>query len=118
MLQVIAKPFIIQAEGSAPKLIQEYVGNVATPGAPLSLAHMKASPGWTEPGQTPEFDEYTLVLAGTLVVETREGRQEVPAGQAVIAKAGDWVRYTAPEGAEYVAVCLPAFRPDTVHRDR
>lgn len=118
MVQIIRKPFIIQAEGSAPKLIQEFVGNVATPGAPLSLAHMKASPGWTEPGQTPEFAEYTLVLGGTLVVETRDGQQAVTAGQAVIAPAGAWVRYTAPEGAEYIAVCLPAFTPDTVHRDR
>jgi quercetin dioxygenase-like cupin family protein len=78
---------------------------------------MKASAGWEEPGQTPEFDEYTLVLGGTLHVETREGVTKVGANQAVIAKAGEWVRYSAPDGAEYVAVCLPAFHPDTVHRD-
>jgi len=93
---------------------------VATGTSEVSVARMKASEGWEEPGQTPEFDEYTLVLAGTLKVETREGVQDVHAGQAVIAKAGTWVRYSAvaPGGAEYVSVCRPAFHPDTVHRDQ
>jgi quercetin dioxygenase-like cupin family protein len=117
MVQVVRQPTVIQAEGTAPKLIQEFVGNVTTGTKAVSVARMKASAGWEEPGQTPEFDEYTLVLGGTLHVETREGVTKVGANQAVIAKAGEWIRYSAPDGAEYVAVCLPAFHPDTVHRD-
>ena len=119
MPTLIPHPVVIQAEGTRPKLIEEFVGLASSGTAAVSIARMTASEGWEEPGQTPEFDEYTLVLAGTLLVETREGVTEVLAGQAVIAKAGEWVRYraTAPGGAQYVAVCLPAFHPETVHRD-
>ena len=119
MLQVVRQPFVIHAEGNKPKLIEEFIGNVASGTPAVSIARMTATEGWVEPGQTPAFDEYTLVLKGTLQVETREGLTEVHAGQAVIAPAGAWVRYsaTAPGGAEYIAVCLPAFHPDTVHRD-
>jgi quercetin dioxygenase-like cupin family protein len=119
MLHVVRQPHVIQAEGNRPKLIEEFIGQIATGTAAVSIARMTASEGWVEPGQTPEFDEYTLVLAGTLQVETREGITEIQAGQAVIAKAGDWVRYsaTAAGGAQYVAVCLPAFQPGSVHRD-
>ncbi|BDU71319.1 cupin domain-containing protein [Mesoterricola silvestris] len=119
MVQLVTQPFVIRPEGNKPKLIEEFVGNVATGTREVSIARMKAAGGWLEPGQTPRFDEYTLVLAGTLRVETREGITDVQANQAVITRAGQWVRYSAPEaeGAEYVAVCLPAFHPDTVHRD-
>ena len=119
MLQVVRTPHLIHAEGTHPKLIEEFIGNVATGTPEVSIARMTASEGWVEPGQTPAFDEYTLVLASTLQVETREGLTEVRAGQAVIAKAGAWVRYSAtgPGGAQYVAVCLPAFHPERVHRD-
>jgi len=109
----------IQAEGNKPKEILEYVGRVNSGTAQVSVARMKSPPGWAEPGQTPEFDEYTVVLRGTLRVEGRERTVDVGAGQAVIAPAGEWVRYSSPtsEGADYVAVCLPAFSPATVHRD-
>lgn len=123
----IPKPTVIPAAGSKPKLIEEYIGRVNTPdavtaGAP-SIARMKSPAGWAEPGQTPEFDEYTVVLRGMLRVETRRDHTlqhiDVHAGQAVITHAGEWVRYSTPgeEGAEYVAICLPAFSPATVHRD-
>ncbi len=119
MARRIEKPTIIQSAGNLPKRIEEFVGlvNSGTDGA--SVARMTSPPGWVEPGQTPEFDEYTLVLRGTLRVETRAGALEVEAGQAVIAPRGEWVRYSTPGrgGAEYVAVCVPAFSPDTVHRD-
>jgi quercetin dioxygenase-like cupin family protein len=119
MLQVVRQPHVIHAEGNQPKLIEEFIGRVATGTTAVSIARMTASEGWVEPGQTPAFDEYTLVLAGTLQVATKDGVTEVQAGQAVIAKAGEWVRYSAtgPGGASYVAVCLPAFHPETVHRD-
>ena len=119
MPTLIPVPSRITAAGNKPKLIEEFVGNVASGTREVSIARMKASEGWMEPGQTPEFDEYTLVLAGTLRVETREGVTEVQANQAIITRAGQWVRYSAlgAGGAEYVAVCLPAFHPDTVHRD-
>ena len=109
----------ITAAGNKPKIIQEYVGRVNSKTSAASIAHMKSSSGWVEPGQTPEFDEYTLVLKGCLKVESRDGVQEVRAGQAIITSKGEWVRYSTPEadGAEYIAVCLPAFSPDTVHRD-
>ena len=109
----------ITAAGNKPKIIQEYVGRVNSKTSAASIAHMKNSSGWVEPGQTPEFDEYTLVLKGCLKVESRDGVQEVRAGQAIITSKGEWVRYSTPEadGAEYIAVCLPAFSPDTVHRD-
>lgn len=119
MATLIPEPTVIEAAGNQPKLIREYVGRVNSGSSALSVAHMKSPAGWLEPGQTPEFDEYTLVLAGTLRVETKGGTLDVAAGQAVIAHAGEWVRYSSPHegGADYVAICTPAFSPDTVHRD-
>jgi quercetin dioxygenase-like cupin family protein len=117
MPELIAKPTRIEAAGSIPKQIDEYVGRVNTGTGELSLAVMTSPEGWTEPGQRPDFDEYTLVLEGEVHVEHEGGRLEVKAGQAVLAKAGEWVRYGTPGGARYVALCLPAFSPDTVHRD-
>jgi mannose-6-phosphate isomerase-like protein (cupin superfamily) len=119
MPRLIENATKIESAGSLPKQIAEYVGRVNSATAQVSIAHMKSPPGWTEPGQTPDFDEYTLVLRGMLRVESRDGALEVRGGQAVIAHAGEWVRYSSPssEGAEYVAVCLPAFSPTTVHRD-
>jgi mannose-6-phosphate isomerase-like protein (cupin superfamily) len=119
MLKRIESPTRIQAVGNKPKEIAEYIGLVNSGTAALSVARMKSPSGWVEPGQTPEFDEFTLVLSGTLHVEGREQSLDVQGGQAVIAPAGEWVRYSSPgpEGAEYVAVCLPAFSPKTVHRD-
>ena len=118
-MQRIEKPTVIAAAGNLPKRIAEYVGRVNSGTAALSIAHMTSPAGWQEPGQTPEFDEYTVVLRGTLRVETRSGAVDVPAGQAIVAQKGEWVRYSTPGsvGAEYVAVCVPAFSPDTVHRD-
>ncbi len=115
----IPAPTRIAAAGNKPKEIAEYVGRVNSKTSAVSVAHMKSPPGWVEPGQTPRFDEYTLVLRGMLRVEHRGGTIDVRAGEAVIAAAGEWVRYSSPEadGAEYVAVCVPAFSPDTVHRD-
>jgi mannose-6-phosphate isomerase-like protein (cupin superfamily) len=109
----------IQAAGNKPKEIAELIGRVNSSTSEVSVAHMKSPGGWVEPGQTPEFNEYTLVLRGMLRVEGRNETIDVRAGQAVIAEAGQWVRYSSPEadGAEYVAVCLPAFSPATVHRD-
>lgn len=117
MPTLIAEPRRIPAAGNKPKLIDEFVGRVNTGTAALSLARMQSPPGWREPGQTPDFDEYTVVLEGYLRVEHLEGALEVRAGQAVVAHAGEWVRYSTPEGATYLAICLPAFTPDTVHRD-
>jgi quercetin dioxygenase-like cupin family protein len=113
----VSEPKRIIAAGNKPKSIEEFIGRVNTGTSALSIARMKSPPGWEEPGQTPEFDEYSLVLAGTLRVEHATGAIEVRAGEAIIAAAGEWVRYSTPEGAEYIAVCLPAFSPDTVHRD-
>jgi ethanolamine utilization protein EutQ (cupin superfamily) len=117
--ELIRGPSRIEAAGSPPKLIDEYVGRVNSGERRLSIAHMRSPEGWVEPGQRPEFDEYTLVLGGCLRVEHDHGALDVRAGQAVLARAGEWVRYSTPEpaGAQYVAVCLPAFSPDTVHRD-
>jgi mannose-6-phosphate isomerase-like protein (cupin superfamily) len=119
MPRLIEGPTQITAVGNKPKLIREYVGRVNSRTEETSVAHMVSPGGWVEPGQTPEFSEYTLVLKGMLQVESREGVLEVRAGQAVITAPGEWVRYSTPEaeGAEYVAVCLPAFSPGTVHRD-
>jgi mannose-6-phosphate isomerase-like protein (cupin superfamily) len=116
---LIARPTRVEAAGNKPKLIDEYVGRVNSGTSSTSVAHMRSPGGWQEPGQTPEFDEFTVVLRGTLRVEYREGSMDVHAGQAVIAHRGEWIRYSTPEaeGAEYIAVCLPAFAPDTVHRD-
>ena len=119
MPTLIEKPTRITAAGNKPKLIDEYVGRVNSGEAGVSIAHMRSPAGWAEPGQTPEFDEYTLVLRGTLRVEHRGGAIDVRAGQAVRVRRGEWVRYGTPgqDGAEYVAVCLPAFSPETVHRE-
>jgi mannose-6-phosphate isomerase-like protein (cupin superfamily) len=119
MPEFIAKPSRIAAAGNKPKLIDEYVGRVNSGEAGVSIAHMRSPAGWVEPCQTPDFDEYTLVLRGTLRVDHRDGVLDVHAGQAVLVRRGEWVRYSTPgeEGAEYVAVCLPAFSPDAAHRD-
>jgi mannose-6-phosphate isomerase-like protein (cupin superfamily) len=119
MARLIEKPTIVQAAGNKPKVIEEFVGRVNSGTAAVSVARMKSPGGWIEPGQTPEFDEYTVVLRGTLRVTTKNGDLDVRAGQAVITPAGEWVKYSTPgdEGAEYVAICLPAFSPETVHRD-
>lgn len=119
MPELIEKPSRVTAVGEPPKLIDEYVGRVNTGEERLSMAHMRSPSGWAEPGQRPEFDEYTMVLRGTLHVEYEGGALDVPAGQGVHTSPGEWVRYSTPgpEGAEYIAVCLPAFTPDTVHRD-
>lgn len=119
MPTLIEKPTTIEAAGSKPKIIQEYIGRVNSNTAGVSVAHMRSPSGWEEPAQVPEFDEYTLVLRGALTVEFDGGVMQVAAGQAVVAHAGERVRYSTPgaEGAEYIAVCLPAFSPDTVHRD-
>jgi ethanolamine utilization protein EutQ len=118
MPRLIEKPTQIQAEGQPPKIIREYVGRVNSQTPAVSVAHMKSPSGWTEPAQTPEFDEYTVVLAGMLRVDFEGGSMDVNAGQGVITHRGEWVRYSSPgkDGAEYIAVCLPAFSPDTVHR--
>jgi mannose-6-phosphate isomerase-like protein (cupin superfamily) len=115
----VAAPTRVEAAGTPPKLIDEYVGRVNSGTEALSIAHMRSPGGWSEPGQTPEFDEYTVVLRGSLRVESAGGAIDVGAGQAVICPAGEWVRYSTPdpEGAEYIAVCRPAFAPDIVHRD-
>jgi mannose-6-phosphate isomerase-like protein (cupin superfamily) len=117
---LIAKPTRVEAAGNKPKLIDEYVGRINSATSTTSVAHMRSPRGWQEPGQTPEFEEFTVVLRGTLRVEHRDGSFDVHAGQAVIAHSGEWVRYSTPgeEGAEYIAVCLPAFAMDTVHRDQ
>jgi mannose-6-phosphate isomerase-like protein (cupin superfamily) len=115
----IQQPTIVQAAGNKPKIIEEYFGRVNSKTDAVSVARMKSPSGWIEPGQTPEFDEYTVVLRGTLRVTTHSGSTDVHAGQGVLVQAGEWVQYSTPgsEGAEYVAVCLPAFSMDTVHRD-
>src|SRR5438876_8495432 len=120
MPQLIPNPTRIQSAGAKPKLIDEYVGRVNTSEAAASIAHMRSPAGWEEPGQTPEFDEYTVVLKGTLRVRHMSGEMDVHAGQAVMVRRGEWIRYSTPEpdGAEYIAVCLPAFSPQTVHRDQ
>jgi mannose-6-phosphate isomerase-like protein (cupin superfamily) len=119
MAKLIESPTRIEAHGLPPKIIEEFVGRVNSQTDGVSIARMRSPSGWSEPGQTPEFDEYSIVLRGTLRVETREGTLDVLAGQAVITRRGEWVRYSTPgaEGAEYLAVCMPAFSPQTVHRD-
>jgi mannose-6-phosphate isomerase-like protein (cupin superfamily) len=119
MPTLIDKPARVEAAGTKPKLIDEYIGRVNSRTGEVSIAHMRSPGGWQEPGQAPQFDEYTIVLRGMLLVEHRAGVLEVHAGQAVITHAGEWVRYStpSPDGAEYIAVCLPAFSPETVHRD-
>jgi quercetin dioxygenase-like cupin family protein len=119
MLKIITSPARIQAAGIPPKTIEEFIGRVSSGTGSLSVARMTSPSGWSEPGQTPDFEEFTVVLRGQLRVETRDGAQDVLAGQAVIAPRGQWVRYSTPgpDGAEYIAVCLPAFSPQSVHRD-
>ena len=119
MPRLIDAPARVEAAGNKPKLIDEYVGRVRSGTQSLSVAHMRSPGGWVEPGQRPDFDEYTLVLKGMLRVEFEGGAFDVRAGQAVVAQRGEWVRYSTPgeQGAEYVAICAPAFSMDTVHRD-
>ncbi len=120
MAKLIASPTLVAAAGNKPKVIEEFIGRINSATAEISLARMVSPAGWQEPGQRPEFDEYTLVLKGVLRVETAGETIEAGAGQAVLSQKGEWVRYSSPgpEGAEYIAVCLPAFSPDTVHRDK
>ncbi|HUJ32754.1 MAG TPA: hypothetical protein VLY23_15840 [Candidatus Acidoferrum sp.] len=117
MPTLIEKPTRIEAAGTEPKTIEEFVGRVNSKTSALSVAHMRSPAGWLEPGQTPEFDEYTLVRKGVLRVTHKNGTLDVGAGQAVVTHRGEWVQYSTPEGADYISVCLPAFSPDTVHRD-
>ena len=116
---LIQQPSIVEAAGNKPKIIREYVGRVNSATSALSIAEMQSPGGWVEPGQTPEFDEYTLVLRGMVRVAHANGALDVHPSQTVLARAGEWVQYSTPEadGAEYVSVCLPAFSPDLVHRD-
>jgi ethanolamine utilization protein EutQ (cupin superfamily) len=119
MARHIAKPTVIEAAGTPPKSIEEFIGRVNTGTTAVSIARMKSPCGWSEPGQRPEFDEYTVVLGGTLHVRLAEGELDVAAGEAIVIPAGEWVAYStpAPGGAEYIAVCLPAFSPALVHRE-
>ena len=116
----IKSPTIIKAAGNKPKQIEEFIGRVNTKTGAVSIARMKSPPGWIEPGQTPEFDEYTVVLKGMLRVDSDKETMDIHAGETVIVRKGEWVKYSSPgpEGAEYIAVCLPAFSPETVHRDK
>lgn len=116
---IIKGPSIIEAAGNKPKIIEEYFGRVNSKTEAVSIARMKSPAGWVEPGQTPEFDEYTVVLKGTLRVTHKNGFEDIHESQAILIPKGEWVQYSSPEepGAEYVAVCLPAFSPGTVHRD-
>jgi mannose-6-phosphate isomerase-like protein (cupin superfamily) len=119
MPTLISQPTKIEAAGNKPKIIEEFIGRVNSNESRLSIARMKSPSGWVEPGQTPQFVEFTIVLKGMLRVKHKGGEIDVKAGQAIIAHAGEWVQYSSPEaeGAEYVAICLPAFSPATVHRD-
>ena len=119
MPTVISAPSIIKAAGNKPKIIEEFIGHVNSKTAGISVAKMTSPGGWVEPGQRPTFDEYTIVLSGVLQVKTESQTIEVKAGQAIITHKGEWIQYSTPgaEGAQYIAVCLPAFTPDSVHRD-
>ena|SRR5579871_6915043 len=117
MVKVLSPARIPELVGTKPKIIDEYVGRATTGNEAISIARMESPAGWSEPGQTPEFDEYTIVIYGAVHVETREGAVDVRGGSAVYAPRGEWVRYSTPEGAIYVAVCVPAFSNSTVHRD-
>jgi mannose-6-phosphate isomerase-like protein (cupin superfamily) len=117
MPRLIDRPAVIESAGTKPKRIEEFAGRVNSGHSALSVARMRSPAGWEEPGQMPEFEEITVVLSGTLRVEYRGGVIDVHAGQAVVTAPGEWIRYSTPDGAEYVAVCLPAFSPATVHRD-
>ena len=113
----VTAPIVVPAAGEPPKIIREHVGRVSTGSDGVSVARMSSPPGWVEPGQRLEFDEVTLVLEGAIVVETEGETYTVRPGESILTRAGEWVRYSTPGGAEYVAVCSPAFAPDTVHRD-
>ena len=115
MPKLIEAPTQIPVPGN--KIIDEYIGRVNSGDTQASIAHMRSPAGWSEPGQRPDFDEYTIVLKGVMRVEHEAGVSEVKAGQAIVARKGEWVRYSTPQGAEYMAICVPAFTPDTVHRD-
>ncbi len=117
MPRFIESAAVIAAAGNPPKKISEYIGRVKTGEAALSIARMISPPGWIEPGQTPDFAEYSLVLQGVLRVESRDGTVEVGAGRAIALSPGEWVRYSTPRGAEYLSVCVPAFTPESAHRD-
>lgn len=117
MARLIESPTCITAAGTPPKQIEEFVGRVNTGTAAVSIARMRSPPGWSEPGQTPRFSEYSVVLRGALRLKLKDRELTVRAGQGVIVEAGEWVQYATPEGAEYIAVCVPAFSPDTVQRD-
>jgi quercetin dioxygenase-like cupin family protein len=117
MPTLIERPAVIKSAGNKPKQIEEYAGRVNSGHDAISVARMRSPAGWQEPGQRPEFEEITVVLAGSLRVEYEGGEMEVNAGQAIVTSPGEWVRYSTPNGAEYVAVCVPAFSPETVHRD-
>ena len=118
MPELIQAPVRVEAAGEPPKLIDEFAGRASNGEERVSVARMRSPAGWREPGQRPEFDEYTVVLAGALQVETEGGETlEVAAGEGVLVRGGEWVRYSTPDGAEYMAICLPAFSPETVHRD-
>jgi len=115
---LIERPTRVQPAGNLPKVIDEYVGRLNSGEGRISVAHMRSPAGWEEPGQTPEFEEYTLVLRGRLLVRHKEGTLEVGAGQAIITRPGEWIQYSTPDAeAEYIAICLPAFSPGTAHRD-
>src|SRR3954451_8881450 len=117
MPELIESPVQVEAAGEPPKTIEEFAGRARNGEERVSVARMRSPAGWSEPGQRPDFDEYTVVLAGSIRVEGEDGTLDVEAGQAVLVRGGEWVRYSTPDGAEYIAVCLPAFSPDTVHRD-
>jgi quercetin dioxygenase-like cupin family protein len=117
MPRLIAAPTVIAAAGNKPKQIEEFIGRVNSGNHEVSIARMKSPPGWVEPGQRPDFEEISVVLTGALHVEHESGTMDVNAGQAVLCQPGEWVRYSTPQGAEYIAICLPAFSPNSVHRD-
>ena len=119
MPTIISRPSVIQAAGNKPKIIEEYIGRVNSGTSEVSVARMRSPAGWLEPGQTPEFEEYTIVLRGVLRVTTKKEAVDVRAGQAIVTHKGEWVQYSTPEadGAEYIAVCVPAFALESVHRD-
>lgn len=117
MPELIERPSRVEAAGNIPKLIEEFVGRVNTGEERVSIARMRSPEGWVEPAQTPEFDEYTLVIDGMLRIDTDDGAMEVRAGQAVLVRAGERIRYSTPEGARYIAICLPAFSTGTAHRE-
>jgi len=119
MPTLVKAPSKIKAAGNKPKIIEEFIGRINSSTEQISIAKMQSPSGWYEPGQTPEFDEYTIVLKGMLRIETKDQTYDLRPGQAIITHKGEWVKYSSPadEGAEYIAVCLPAFSPETVHRD-